>query len=300
MHVEHPRHGGRALHVLGALAAALMLTNWGCHPVFSLGSDGAGGSGSSGSSSGGTQGTASGSGTGVCPGIPCAGDLVCCLLDGKCFDPSTSPDACVVPPGFMPASDEGAACASQADCDPTELCMSENPLLCLGPGFCQARDNTGTGNFPMCGCDSKTYPDRPSVGLAGIRIVGEGPCGTAPGSPGSGEGGGLPGALCGTAGECPTSGEACCPITGRCYDASKPALCRFPPDGTWFPCIDNSQCLGEICQGDGCGTPGGCKAASNTCGGQLQPVCGCDGKSYTNADCATAARTRVAHDGACM
>jgi hypothetical protein len=98
------------------------------------------------------------------------------------------------------------------------------------------------------------------------------------------------------------SGEGCCPITGRCYDTSKPVLCTFPPDGTVYPCIDNSQCADfeGFCVGDGCGTPGGCVHPSGDCTGVLAPVCGCDGNTYTNSGCATVARVRIAHDGACM
>jgi len=281
----------------GAASAALILVAWGCHPIISLSGGQGGGAAESGASTGGITG---GGTTGVCPGIPCGAGLECCLLDGHCFDVATAHDTCVVPPGTMPDEEGKAVCASQADCLQNEYCMSNSSLLCLGPGFCQPRDECGTGESLQCGCDSKTYPSIESACHAGMRIAGEGTCGIPPGEPGGGAGGGLPGAPCGTAGECPTSGEACCPITGRCYDKSKPPLCRTPPDGTWFPCVDNSQCLGEICMGDGCGTPGGCVSVSNTCGGELAPVCGCDGKNYLNTDCAHAARTRVAHDGGCM
>jgi hypothetical protein len=36
-----------------------------------------------------------------------------------------------------------------------------------------------------------------------------------------------------------------------------------------------------------------------SCGGELIPVCGCDGTSYTNTCWAAEAGQRIAHDGNC-
>lgn len=66
-------------------------------------------------------------------------------------------------------------------------------------------------------------------------------------------------------------------------------------------CLEDRQCNGfEFCFGSGCSGPGGCIGlSSGACGGELKPVCGCDGRSYTNAGCAAAAGVRTAHDGVC-
>jgi hypothetical protein len=103
---------------------------------------------------------------------------------------------------------------------------------------------------------------------------------------------------CATSDQCP-QGQQCCSITNRCYDASIPYLCTFPPAGTSLSCLEDRQCSGsEFCSGPGCSGPGGC-VSPGSCGGELKPVCGCDGKSYTNAACALSAALRIAQQGMC-
>jgi cysteine-rich repeat protein len=76
--------------------------------------------------------------------------------------------------------------------------------------------------------------------------------------------------LCGgfTGGTCPANGYCNFPL-GNCGEGDLPGFCDIPPD----PC---------------------------TCPTDPDPVCGCDGATYTNACAARCARVSVAHPGACI
>ena len=260
-----------------------------------------GGSAQGGSAGGGTGGVAGSGGKpyeGVfCAGSPCAPNEDCCLVDGTCFDPVADPGACAAP--TTPGRRGLTSCTASSQCNPGEYCATQE--LCLGPGLCQSLTNCGSSSgMPMCGCDGVTYPDVQTACAVGVTIVGPGECGKPQVIGAGGSSAGKTVTYCATAAQC-AAGEACCSITGQCHDASEPALCAFPPEGTTFPCVDDSQCYEgyEYCHGDGCSGPGGCKAIPSTCSGELEPVCGCDGQSYVNAGCAAAAGVRVDHPGEC-
>lgn len=281
------------------------------------GSGGAGGSGAGGvgGAGGGTTGgakiedapagTVIVEGTRLCAGKACAAGEVCCLVTGECFDRS-SPASCPVPPvegtppGFKGAPPDAVPCASDIDCRADEYCG--NDVLCLGVGYCMSRTNCGHSSGPRswCGCDGITYPNTQSACFAGARIGGEGPCGA---SYLQGDGGSFAGSVvvaCGSDADC-TDGLTCCALTGNCYDEARPIECAEPPPGSDRACLDDTDCLNDnFCYAEGCDGPGGCKSrGSADCTGLLDPVCGCDGKSYTNADCAITAGVRVAQGGKC-
>jgi hypothetical protein len=251
---------------------------------------------------------------------------VCCYLDGQCFDPATSPNACAVTPEVEASispekrsdlANKGLAlCGSDVDCAADQYCAAVNSLLCLGVGVCISRNDTcgepapaTSLEFAQCGCDSVTYPDYYTACKAGVRVLtGRGACGYQPtggaggGPPGSNPDTGLAAVACGTAGTCP-SGQTCCSITGHCYDPQEPALCAFPPPGTLWPCIYNADCpFSMFCYAEGCDGPGGCGIDGvklNKCGVEFAPVCGCDGTTYTSEACAFQSKVRVDHDGTC-
>jgi hypothetical protein len=239
----------------------------------------------------------------VCSGVICTAGQDCCLADGACFDPTISPSPCADPTTTEPNRQGEKACTASSQCESHQFCRPKNPNLCLGPGYCTDKKNCGTSSgLPQCGCDGVTYPDVQTACLAGATIIGAGACGE---TQTVGAGGGSSGktiTYCATSSMCP-AGQECCAISGQCYDPSEPVLCSFPPPGASAPCLDESHCFGgaEYCKKDGCDGPGGCVGLPGTgsCGGELSPVCGCNGKSYTNAGCAAVDGVNVAHSGEC-
>ncbi len=238
---------------------------------------------------------------GTCGGLMCAPDQDCCLTTSTCFDPltETCPDLPTTgaPEGTTP-------CSANTDCAPSEFCTGINPWICGGPGYCLGRDQCGTcSGSPCvsCGCNGVTYPNRQTACMQGVRT---------PLIPNGGHGCGEPVGdvfqavvtFCGDDSMCP-AGQSCCFITGRCYDASVPALCSYPPEPTTVPCVDGGPCVldQQYCQGIGCDAPGGCvnKASPETCTGQVAQICGCDGATYLNQGCAEVAGVRVASQGPC-
>ena len=250
----------------------------------------------------------------LCGGHECPQGQACCLATSACFDPLADPGACAPPP---PDNDPQGRkpCSSNAHCAANEFCMSEDGRICQTSGHCQPIDNCGfcSGGLEackVCGCDGNTYPDTQTACRAGTNTLmsyhGAG-CGETIDVGGGGGGGRGPApplrvTPCGTDANCP-SGQICCAITAICYPADDPARCRPTPPGTRFPCTADDQCFqgAEYCKGDGCTGPGGCVSlgSQGDCGVTLEPVCGCDGVTYTSAACASTRGVRVAATGQC-
>jgi hypothetical protein len=264
------------------------------------GTSGGAGGGSSGAAGtiGGTGGTGGTPTTAVCASAShCAAGQDCCLSNGQCFD-AANRDACPRPvPDTTP---EGRKrCAIVSDCGADGFCYAD---LCLGAGVCLIRpkecpDSPG----PLCGCDGKEYSNAASACQAGVRLTQASVparCGQVPPRDGSVGGGRV---VCGSRAQC-AAGEDCCLITGRCYDPAFPTLCSFPPAGTYSPCVDDSECSppSTACWSSNCDGPGYCKAlVFGQCSSVLEPVCGCEGKSYTNEECAWQKMVRIRHTGMC-
>jgi hypothetical protein len=244
----------------------------------------------------------------LCGGVECGEGQTCCLENGECFDPQADPGACAEP---LPDEDPFGRrpCSSNAHCERTEYCQIESGL-CQGTGHCHPIDNCGRcmsddDRCKLCGCDGNTYPDQQTACLARANVVAVfgAACGETVTDDGNGGGTGRTRTLtpCASDEQCPDS-ELCCGITGVCYPTSDPDRCRPPPEGTTYPCTSDAQCPAyQYCLGDGCDGPGGCVrlGPQDDCGVTLEPACGCDGVTYTSAECADSRGVRVAHEGEC-
>ncbi|HEX6273782.1 MAG TPA: Kazal-type serine protease inhibitor domain-containing protein [Polyangiaceae bacterium] len=252
-------------------------------------------------------------GPSFCGGLPCDPPLACCLSTGECFDPANDGvRGCALPP---PDDDPQGRkpCNSSAQCEPNEYCMTEG-ALCVGTGHCQPIDNCGSceSGDPsidfcrVCGCDGNTYPNVQTMCRAGVNAVGPSGVGCGEtgmeGGAGSSSIGPRPYTSCGHDAQCPT-GSFCCTLNARCYAESDRDICIPPPPGARIACKTTENCGDlEYCRGDGCNGPGGCVSMGSgpgDCGVTLEPVCGCDGVSYTSAACADQQGVRVEHDGEC-
>lgn len=237
-----------------------------------------------------------------CAGAICASGEACCLTSGRCYDPARAPEQCprptVSPDGNPNGSDTW--CASDAHCGPGGFCKGS---LCLGPGRCEpSTECFSTGMRDYCGCDGRTFHSGEEACRARVRlaqIAGPAPCGMTIVDPIDA---GPPGGInCGLESQCP-AGFHCCFLLGYCVEETCPECCRVPPPGTTRPCHSDGDCdRGRFCDGEGCDTPGWCRgrATPDRCTGELDPVCGCNGRSYQNEGCAAVAGTRVAHRGVC-
>lgn len=237
-----------------------------------------------------------------CGEMVCADGESCCYTTGDCFDPATDPGACV--------NVGSAECSSNTDCADGEYCIGVDSG-CLGEGRCITPGTCSEEASDVCGCDGRTYSSLCAAGRAGVRVssVGVfGACGVPdfPGPPIICESDedcelgavcdlvfercvyGPPFVPCGVDEQCPEGAE-CCHFTGSCFDTSCPDCCRQPPPGTSYPCNEDRDCLqfshSHFCASNTCGEPelGGCRGIPTSCGGEFEPVCGCDGVMYTNA-----------------
>jgi hypothetical protein len=89
--------------------------------------------------------------------------------------------------------------------------------------------------------------------------------------------------------------DPCCPMCAVCY-----GVCKAKAPG---PCTSSADCLeGSYCHfASGCGKSGGtCKARPKNCYWLYKPVCGCDGKTYSNECVAWSQGVSIAHPGACI
>ena len=257
------------------------------------------------------------------------------LFIGGSAPPAPGPDDCGVDPtrdvldcqaydGCPAGVAPGEVCEAGDCCPPGYYCA--RPIGgCDGPGVCTAIPEMCTRELnPACGCDGETYSNPCMAAAAGASIAHMGACEDDP-VEGCSDNGDCPrGAFC-------RKDEGECDAVGECID--RPDFCPeiFDPvcgcDGQTYgnacmaarsgtsvdhvgvcdgepaeDCEGNADCpRGTYCQkGEGeCDAVGECAISPEACVALFDPVCGCDGQTYSNACMAASVGVSVDHVGEC-
>lgn len=195
--------------------------------------------------------------------------------------------------------------------------MTAHSVAQSGPGGPGGGWGGGGGVFcpdvwdPVCGVDGNTYSNECYASVAGVEVAHKGACDGSPGGPvpiGGGWGGGWGGGF-----YCPDVWDPVCGVDGNTYsnecyaslagvEVAHKGPCDGSPGGP-VPISGGCPCP----RGFYCYTPPGeCDAdpvcMPNTgfeCLAVWDPVCGCDGNTYSNECYAALAGVSVASYGAC-
>jgi hypothetical protein len=246
------------------------------------------------------------------------------IFEGECPDrcdvtsPCPEGEFCELPPGVCASALDAGHCVK-----PPELCLNDFCSSCNEP-ICPACPQI---YLPVCGCDGVTYTSECERQKARVSKAHDGPCSCpqilcAPGTePVDRDGDGCAETCLAPCRDvcdckvnpdislrndcpmlCPTCGNHWTCQNGHCVEECGPTPideCRLCGGIAGLPCPDGAICdlpAGQCSSADLFGT---CRLKPDACIQVWDPVCGCDGQTYSNDCVRLGAGAQKDHDGAC-